>query len=62
LVIPILVNLGPALRSERGIPMGTFWSYFLEFFGLAGLARAASGPLPSALVSEGRSEKEGAGR
>lgn len=42
--------------------MGTFWSYFLEFFGLAGLARAASGPLPSALVSEGRGEKESASR
>jgi hypothetical protein len=62
LVIPILVILGPALRSERGKPMGTFWSYFLDFFGLAGLARVAAGPLASALVSEARGEGEGPGR
>lgn len=42
--------------------MGTFWSYFLEFFGLAGLVRATSGPLTSALVSEARGEAESPGR
>jgi len=42
--------------------MGTFWSYFLDFFGLAGLARVAAGPLTSALVSEARSEGESSGR
>lgn len=41
--------------------MGTFWSYFMDFFGLAGLTRATAGPSTSALVSEARSE-EGSGR
>ncbi|MGV3720295.1 MAG: hypothetical protein ACO1SX_05230 [Actinomycetota bacterium] len=46
--------------------MGTFWSYFLEFFGLAGLMGGATQPSlvqsAPALVPDKRSDGERRGR
>jgi hypothetical protein len=46
--------------SERGSkPMGSFWSYFLEFFGLAGLMGRAKVSVPApALTTDSRGERK----